>query len=72
MQKLTNNHFDEKKKMWGENIEKLSQIGQVFINYLQGKIKKFPFAEGALQPETTVILEPLIKMNSNYFFTINS
>ena len=72
MSKKLSFNFEEKKKLWGEEINNLGQIGEVFINYLKGNIKKFPFAEGHLQTETNEILEPLIKMNSNKIFTINS
>ena len=65
-------NFDEKKKLWGEELINLKQVADVFIRYLSGKLKKFPFSEGSLQPETAVILEPLIRMNTNYLFTINS
>ena len=72
MSKKYSFNFDEKKKLWGESITNLKQISEVFVNYLSGKLKKFPFTEGSLQPETAVILAPLIKMNANYLFTINS
>lgn len=41
-------NFDELKKLYGENISKLSEIAEVFVNYLTGKIKKYPFSEGSL------------------------
>lgn len=65
-------NFDELKKIYGENLSKYSDISEVFVNYLTGKIKKYPFSEGSLQIETKEIIEPLIKMNKNYIFTINS
>ncbi len=65
-------NFDEIKKMYGDNISKFSDISEVFINYLTGKIRKYPFSEGSLNPETNTILDQLKLMNSNYIFTINS
>lgn len=65
-------NFDEQRKMYGENITALSDISDIFIRYLKGEIKKYPFSEGSLQLETNVILETLIKLNKNYIFTINS
>lgn len=65
-------NFDDLKKMYGENISKLSDISKVFTSYLTGKIKKYPFSEGSLQIETKEILDPLVKMNQSYIFTINS
>ena len=72
MNKQHSFNFDEKLKMWGPTINSLSQVADVFINYLSGKLKKFPFSEGSLQAETSVILNPLIRMNACKLFTINS
>jgi methylenetetrahydrofolate reductase (NADPH) len=60
------------KKLWGEKVESYKDVSKVFTNYLQGKIRKYPFSEGSLQPETETIMEPLVKMNNNLLFTINS
>jgi len=48
MTKKLSFNFDEKKKLWGEELKNLDQVGEVFVKYLSGKIKKFPFAEGSL------------------------
>ena len=63
---------DELKKLWGELVLSLEDVSKVFINYIQGKIRKYPFCEGALQTETDTIMEPLLNMNRNKIFTINS
>ena len=60
------------KKIWGEQVLNYDNIAAVFINYLQGKIRKYPFSEGSLQAETDLIMQPLITMNQNRIFTINS
>jgi len=65
-------NFDEYKKMWGQTVTKYSQIAQVFIDFLKGNIRKYPFSEGSIQPETMTIMDPLIFMNKNLLFTINS
>jgi methylenetetrahydrofolate reductase (NADPH) len=65
-------NFDDLKRMYGENVSNYNDIAEVFISYLTGKIKKYPFSEGSLQLETKVILDPLVLMNRNYIFTINS
>jgi len=65
-------NYDEKKKMWGDKFTNLEDVGQIFNNYLSGKIKKFPFAEGVISKETSDISEILHLMNSNKMFTINS
>lgn len=48
MEKKMDINVEEKKKLWGETLTSLDQVGEVFMNYLNGKIKKFPFSEGAL------------------------
>lgn len=65
-------NFDDLKKMYGESVSTLGDIANVFVNYLTGKLKKYPFSEGSLQLETKAILDPLVLMNRNYLFTINS
>jgi methylenetetrahydrofolate reductase (NADPH) len=44
----------------------------VFVDFLSGKIKKFPFSEGSLSSETSDINTQLVKLNENKLFTINS
>lgn len=72
MSKKPSINFDELKLIWGESISSLQDIAEVFISYLKGKIKKFPFSEGCLSSETSLIMEPLIKLNKNKILTINS
>ena len=72
MSKKLSFNFSEKTQIWGEKVESLNDVIAVFVKYLQGKIKKFPFAEGYLQPETDIIMAPLVRMNENKLFTINS
>ena len=67
----TTNHA-EKKKYWGETCTSYSDVSKVFVDFLSGKIKKFPFAEGTLSDETDVINQQLLKLNENKLFTINS
>jgi methylenetetrahydrofolate reductase (NADPH) len=47
-------------------------MSDVFISYLSGKIKKFPFSEGPIAAETSDISESLRELNSNKILTINS
>jgi len=65
-------NFEEKKKIWGNEIKSLDDISKIFIDYLSGKIKKYPFSEGALASETNLLKDLLLKLNKNYLFTINS
>jgi len=73
LQKKLSSSNEEHKKLWGQEVVNYGQVSKVFTLYLQGKIRKYPFSEGTpLQPETDTILEPLIAMNNNKLFTINS
>lgn len=65
-------NIEEKRKFWGETCTSLDDISNVFINYLTGKIKKFPFSEGALALETGDLTDVLVQMNKARLFTINS
>lgn len=65
-------NFDELKKIYGEYVSSYADIGDLFVRYLKGEVKKYPFSEGSLQLETNVILDQLVKINRSYVFTINS
>lgn len=63
---------EELRQMWGDSVTSYSSVIDVFVNFLSGKIRKYPFSEGSIQPETTTIMEPLINMNRHKLLTINS
>jgi len=65
-------NFEEKKKFWGAQCRSLDDVSKVFSAYLAGTIKKFPFCEGSIAPETGAISDSLQKLNSNKLLTINS
>ena len=44
--KIKYSNIPEKQKQWGKTCTSYNQIAEVFSNYIQGKIKKFPFSEG--------------------------
>jgi len=46
--KSTSFNFDEKKKDWGEEVSTIDQVSLIFINFLRGKLKKYPFSEGTI------------------------
>jgi len=62
----------DKMKAWGAQCRSFKQMTEVFVNYLSGKIKKFPFSEGAIAPETFEISDILFELNKNKILTINS
>ena len=58
--------------MWGDKVDSYKDVTEVFLNYISGKIRKYPFSDGSLQSETQNILTPLTAMNQNKLFSINS
>lgn len=65
-------NIPDKVKAWGESVTSLSQVSEVFSNYINGKIKRFPFSEGQLAPETNDLTDILTLMNQNKMLTLNS
>ena len=63
IQKSMSVNVEELKKLWGDHVLSFDDIINVFVKFLQGKIRKYPFSEGSLQPETDTIMDPLILMN---------
>lgn len=65
--------FKQLKKMWGETLKSKQDVEEVFINYINGKIKKLPWCEESeLQFEINIIKDLLVKLNSRGLLTINS
>ncbi len=61
------------KKIWGDKITSLEDISQVFINFIEGKIKKIPWCEETeIENEIILIKDILLEFNSKFIFTINS
>lgn len=61
------------KKQWGASITSIEDVSKVFMNFLERKIKRIPWAETSeIQEETVFIKDLLFKMNSKGLFTINS
>lgn len=58
-------------KLWGEPKTE-NDIGALIIKYIEGKIKKLPWSEQSVQGETSTIKGPLVDLNSNRIFTLNS
>jgi len=50
----------------------MRDVSEIFVKYITGEIKKFPFSEGTLAEETGEISDILLKMNQNKLLTINS
>jgi len=65
-------NMGDRKKHWGEEVKSLDNVVDVFRSFLNGKIKKFPFAEKPVSPETTLIVDVLNKMLDSNLLPINS
>jgi len=65
-------NIPDKVKAWGASVTSLTQVSEVFSNYINGKIKRFPFSEGQLAPETNDLTAILTLMNQNKMLTLNS
>lgn len=66
-------------EMWGNDIRDIDDIRDVFMSFLDGTpnrqgftVTSLPWVDEQLQPETVLIQEQILKLNSNYLFTINS
>jgi len=59
-------------ELWGEDYQSEKDIGNLIINYVEGKVKRLPWCEEKIQDETSVIGEFIKTLNKNYFFTVNS
>ncbi|KAE8820619.1 5,10-methylene-tetrahydrofolate reductase [Hordeum vulgare] len=58
---------------WAVPLKSVQDINEWFVNFCEGKLKSSPWSElDGLQPETTIIDDQLVKMNSKGFLTINS
>jgi len=65
--------FKQLKKMWKESIASIQDVEEVFVDYIEGKIKKLPWCEESeLQNEIVFIKDLLIKLNHHGVLTINS
>lgn len=69
----SSNNNESLKKVWGNKAESLNDLSNLFINFLEGKVKHIPWCEGfEIQKETSRIKSLLLKMNKKNLFTINS
>ena len=57
--------------MWGDKIECLDDVINVFKNFLEKKIKFIPWSDNVLE-ETDTIIKNLLNINSRGYLTINS
>ena len=66
--KGTNEH---NRKLWGEP-KSVKDISDLFVKYMKGKVDSLPWSEAPVNPETDVVKEDLIDLNSRGLLTINS
>eukprot|EP01126_Amoeba_proteus_P000975 TRINITY_DN1027_c0_g1_i3.p1 TRINITY_DN1027_c0_g1~~TRINITY_DN1027_c0_g1_i3.p1 ORF type:complete len:660 (-),score=138.34 TRINITY_DN1027_c0_g1_i3:52-2031(-) len=58
-------------KEWG-SPKNLTEVAEVFVSYINGKISRLPWNNTQLAPEASVIYSALKNLNSHGFFSINS
>jgi methylenetetrahydrofolate reductase (NADPH) len=64
---------EQKRKMWGDSLSSIQDIGNVFCRFLQGEISHLPWSEEcSLALETKVLEERLLRLNRQGIFTTNS
>ncbi|KAF8637361.1 hypothetical protein AX17_002860 [Amanita inopinata Kibby_2008] len=55
-----------------DNPKTLSDLTDVFLNYLQGKITATPFSQGPLSPESLMIMSQLEELTRKSWWTVGS
>ncbi|KAJ5758710.1 hypothetical protein N7520_005866 [Penicillium odoratum] len=58
-------------KLWGEP-KSLKDIGDIFIDFLSGKLERLPWSDTPITIEANDIKDPLVDLNNRGFLTINS
>ena len=58
--------------MWGEEITDIQQVGELIIKYLSGDVKKLPWSEESVRPETSLLTDFLHNLNRAGLFSVNS
>jgi methylenetetrahydrofolate reductase (NADPH) len=58
--------------MWGEAPINFADVYEIFAKYIEGKIPILPWCEAPLQPETSIVSNPIADLNRKGFLSINS
>ena len=72
MAKIYKKNKKRKLKLWGAEYTSHRQIGELVMDYIEGKVKHLPWCEERIEDETSIIGEFIRTLNKNYLFTINS
>jgi len=62
---------EERLKQWGTPTT-ISDVADVFVSYLNGRVRTLPWNNTQLAPEASAIFSQLRNINSRGFFTVNS
>jgi methylenetetrahydrofolate reductase (NADPH) len=62
---------DEARSWWGFPV-KLSDISNLFVDYVLGKVKYLPWSDSPISSEIATIRDMLVEVNRRGFLTINS
>eukprot|EP01029_Cantina_marsupialis_P022206 TRINITY_DN5412_c0_g2_i1.p1 TRINITY_DN5412_c0_g2~~TRINITY_DN5412_c0_g2_i1.p1 ORF type:complete len:597 (-),score=203.32 TRINITY_DN5412_c0_g2_i1:321-2111(-) len=63
---------EERRAMWGTELNEPIDIHKVFAAYLEGKIRILPWCDQAIHAETVQITQHLVRLNMAGILTINS
>lgn len=63
---------DDRREMWGERLDSLADIYQVFVRFCRGEIDAMPWFDSPLASESDQIRDKLIRINQHGLLTINS
>lgn len=63
---------EDRREMWGERLDSLHDIYNVFVRFCRGEIEAMPWFDSPLASESEQIRQSLIRMNQNGLLTINS
>jgi methylenetetrahydrofolate reductase (NADPH) len=77
---LSDSHFfrptsgspDDRRAMWGMAPIVPNDIYETFAKYIEGRIPVLPWCETPLQPETSLVANPLVAFNRAGLLSINS
>jgi methylenetetrahydrofolate reductase (NADPH) len=63
---------EKRLQWWGNELDSLESVYQVFVSFLEGKIPKLPWVDREIAEETTEIKGPILGLNQRGFLSVNS
>ncbi|KAI6879235.1 methylenetetrahydrofolate reductase 2 [Hortaea werneckii] len=62
---------EQNRKLWGEPTT-VQEVAELFVKYMSGKVETLPWSEQPISPESNVLTNDLVNLNSRGLLTINS